>query len=71
MQYTKPTQCDQILKILNDQKWHCVTEFLNNYIPRYSARLYELQKRGYRLEKKRVHGKSYETWRLIAQDSLF
>ena len=70
MKNSNPTQCQRILQRLEDGEWHSVTEFLQMYIPRYSARLLELKKNGYKFEKRKMPGKTYEEWRLIREVTI-
>jgi hypothetical protein len=45
------TQEERIVAILGDNRWHCGNEFLDAYMPRYSAVIHTLRhKRGYVIE---------------------
>lgn len=65
MKNSKPSQNKRILQRLSDGKWHSILEFIRMCIPRYSARIHELKKQGYNLDKRSIKGKSYEAWRLL------
>lgn len=63
MKNSNPSQCQRVIKHLSDGQWHSVMEFQAMNIPRYSARICELRKKGFNLEKRPIPGKNYEEWR--------
>jgi hypothetical protein len=61
------TQCDQVLVMLR-AGWVCGTEFLDEHIPRYGARIHQLQSAGHLIRRRvcqrhRHESRQYE-WRL-------
>ncbi len=65
------TQKQDVLMMLWDREWLCVSEFMRAYIPRYSARLFELRRDGWTLEKRRCqqHPHDLDEWRLAGTPS--
>ena len=53
------------------REWTCGTEFLAAYLPRYGARIWDLKRLGYVIEKKRCtahqHVSIQWAWRLRSQ----
>jgi hypothetical protein len=62
-----PTQMELILALLGDRQFHSTVE-LHAICWRYGARLWDLRKRGYRFEKRRVPHSVIEEWRLVGRD---
>jgi hypothetical protein len=66
------SQQDQVLFLLR-RGWVCATTFLDEHIPRYSARFDDLERRGYIIERRRCENRlhrhqhpQYE-WRLAVE----
>lgn len=65
-------QKQKVLAMLKELEWVPVQMFLNNYIPRYGAILFELKKEGYELIKRNQATKTkgfrtLEEWHLITK----
>lgn len=60
-----PTHKERILELLSDGEWHDTVE-LHEICWRYGARLWELRRAGYALEKRRTADPRIEEWRLAA-----
>jgi len=74
----KPTQCERIYDILMDADgdWVDGMRFLRleRPITQYHARIWELQKDGYKIEGRTVEGKNWKEYRIILepkQNQLF
>lgn len=67
------TQRDQVLEMLRCG-WVCGTEFLDEHIPRYGARIFQLQRAGHgisrRLCQRHEHKSRQYEWRLLAEASF-
>lgn len=65
----KPTQCQKVLKVLEDAngEWVSGRYFLHTmYLSQYHARIWELQKKGYRIEaSKETDGLGFKSYRLL------
>lgn len=63
------TQSDEVLHLLSEG-WVCGTTFLNCCIPRYPARILELRRQGFPIERRRCehplhfHRSTQYEWRL-------
>jgi hypothetical protein len=68
------SQNDRVLAMLR-RGWVCGTEFLDERMPRYGARIYELRRRGFLIasrpcaDPQHRHASRQEQWRIIAEPS--
>jgi hypothetical protein len=64
-------QRETIKQILEDNQWHCGTEFQKLYIPEYRTRINELRKKDCIIEKRRCqqhhHKGVMQEWKLVEQ----
>ena len=71
----KPTQCQKVLKALEDANggWVSGQYFLRNlYLSQYHARIFELQRQGYNIESSdEKDGVGFKSYRLKAKGTLF
>lgn len=63
---THATKREQIYYLLSDREWHTAKELNKVGGVRYSARLLELKRLGYKIESKEVEGKNYKSYRLAS-----
>lgn len=63
----KPTQCDRVLKILQEGSWVDGMTFLqlDSPITQYHARIFELQEIGHDIIGEFVPGKNWKRYKLI------
>lgn len=66
----KPTQIDRVREALLDG-WTCATWFLNQYLPRYGARIWDLRRAGYYIDRRVCqshdwHQTTQYEWRITA-----
>lgn len=70
-----PTQCDKVLKVLLDRRgqWISGRYFLQNMLlSQYHARVWELQKKGYKIEASDVTDEyGFKSYRIPALETLF
>ena len=63
------TQQNEVLDLLRDG-WTCGTVLLRCYIPRYAARILELRRQGFRVERRRCqthpHASAQFEWRVTS-----
>ena len=69
----KVSQENKILKILEDDNWHCSSEFYAQYMADPRARLFGLKKKGYQLESRKCqshnfHDGNSKEWRLVGEN---
>lgn len=50
----QPPQCERVLVLLEDGCWHTTIEFVELGVLRASARVYELRRRGFAIDVRRV-----------------
>ena len=71
----KPTQCDRVLRVLQDAngEWVSGQLFLHkHYLSQYHARIFELQRDGYRIEASPFSDQfGFKSYRLLPKDTLF
>jgi hypothetical protein len=61
------TQLDFVRTALRSGEWVSGRYFLEHFIPRYGARIYDLKKEGLKIESRRTKGKAYSEYRLANQ----
>ena len=63
------TQNDRVLEMIR-AGWVCATEFLDEHIPRYGARIFQLQRAGHHITRRQCQRHHHESrqyeWRLAA-----
>jgi hypothetical protein len=71
----KPTQCERVLKILQDAEWRWVDGMtflrLDHPITQYHARIFELQEQGHNIESRFIEGKNWKEYKIIPRGTLF
>ena len=65
----RKTHRDALLDLLSDGAWHTMTELAEVSGYRYSARIFELRKKGHRIEKQTLGADVY-WYRLLPPDRL-
>jgi len=67
----KLSKQQEILKILEDNNWHCVNEFIDTYCVDYRRRLVDLKEKGIRMESRKCQNPNHQhkggskEWRLL------
>ena len=51
--------------MLRSKEWVSSVDFVNAYMLRAQARVFELRREGYEIESRKVEGKSYDEYRLV------
>lgn len=71
----KPTQCEKVLKVLEDNagKWVSGDYFLRElYLSQYHARIFELQRKGYNIvSSQEVNSNGFKSYKLIPKETLW
>ena len=67
----RPTQKETVLGMLEHGGWVHTNDFLRRMIPRFSARMFELQSEGHIIEKKRARGTSCYFYRMKPSPARF
>ncbi len=68
MTQRRPSQCDRVIEMLADGRWHSGAELLQRGIWRYTARVHELRLSGHAIESRRSAHSPLVEYRLHAAD---
>lgn len=66
----RKSKCNAALELLSDGRWHSARELTECSGWRYSARLHDLKKQGYVIERQTLDHQLYH-YRLVPQGDLF